>query len=199
MIDTDKARLRIEARARRRLLAADAGAAAEAAQYAAEHFLNSVFCNQPCVMAGYIAMADELDPLPLMRQLAAAGHRLALPVVVEKQAPLKFRAWQPGGPLEAGHHGTQAPPAAAPEVTPDVVIVPLLAFDAAGHRLGYGGGYYDRTLAQLRRQGRVQAVGFAYDGQKVPALPCHEGDQRLDAIVTDQAVYWFQDQERPAT
>lgn len=189
MIDTEKARLRTEARARRRVLAADKGGA----ERAAAHFVNSHFCNRPCVIAGYIAMADELDPMPLMQRLAAAGYTLVLPVVAAKHAPLVFRVWQPGGPLLAGPHGTQEPPEDAAEVTPDVVIVPLLAFDAAGHRLGYGGGYYDRTLAALRRAGNVLAVGLAYEGQKIDRLPCHDGDQRLDAVVTEQAVHQFSD------
>lgn len=191
MIETDKARLRTEARVRRCLLAADMGAA----ERAAEHFMAASFCNQPCVIAGYIAMADELDPLPLMVKLAAAGHTLALPVVAEKHTPLVFRVWQVGDVLEAGHHGTQAPPMAAAEVIPDVVIVPLLAYDEGGHRLGYGGGYYDRTLAALRQRGQVLAVGYAYSGQKVDLLPNHDGDQKLDAVVTGSGVYWFSDKE----
>ena len=111
--------------------------------------------------------------------------RLALPVVVERDRHLDFRAWSPGDDLEAGDHGTWHPYPSAPLVVPDVVLVPLLAFDRAGWRLGYGGGYYDRTLQGLRRAAPVTTIGIGFAAQEVMTVP-HDGhDQRLDWIATE--------------
>ncbi|OAN45644.1 5-formyltetrahydrofolate cyclo-ligase [Paramagnetospirillum marisnigri] len=140
------------------------------------------------VVAGYWPLADEIDPRPLMRALAARGHPLALPVVVGRETPLEFRSWSPDDPLDAGPHGTRHPPTSAERVTPDVVLVPLLCFDAKGFRLGYGGGYYDRTLAALRRARPVLAVGLAFAAQRVEAVPAEAWDQGLDKIATEQGV-----------
>jgi 5-formyltetrahydrofolate cyclo-ligase len=119
-----------------------------------------------------------------MSALAEAGHGLSLPVMEGKGRPLIFRAWTPGDPLAEVTWGIREPLPAAPVVEPDVVLVPLLAFDHAGHRLGYGGGFYDRTLERLRAAKPVVAIGLAYDEQRVDSVPHHDYDQRLDWVLT---------------
>jgi len=136
------------------------------------------------VIAGYYPINDELDSQPLMESLSSQGLTLALPVTPPAPGPLSFLEWMPGDPLEEARFGVMTPPASSPELDPDVVFVPLLAFDAAGHRLGYGAGYYDRTLAALRGKNRVTAIGLAFAEQEVAALPHDARDQRLDWVVT---------------
>ena len=136
------------------------------------------------VASGYCAMGSEMDPMPLLRRLAGDGFQLALPVVERRCAPLVFRAWSVAGPTIAAGFGTREPPPHHSLVSPDLLIVPLLAFDATGARLGYGGGFYDRTIAQARQTRRVLTVGVAYDEQELAAVPCDDRDQRLDWIVT---------------
>jgi len=139
------------------------------------------------VIAGYWPMGDEADVRPLLEALAQQGHILALPVVARKDAPLIFRRWAPGQDLEAGPHRTAHPNASAPDIVPDVLLVPLLAFDGRGGRLGYGGGYYDRTLDGYRRTGRkILAVGVAFAAQQRPDVPVDDHDQRLDWVITEQ-------------
>lgn len=140
------------------------------------------------LVAGYWPLGDEIDARPLMLALAGAGHDLALPVVVGSDSPLEFRRWAPGDDLIDGPHGTLRPTDTAPAVDPAVLLVPLLAFDGAFFRLGYGGGYYDRTLARLRRTGPVTAIGLAFSVQQVPALPLGPWDQPLDMVVTERGV-----------
>jgi 5-formyltetrahydrofolate cyclo-ligase len=136
------------------------------------------------VFSGYRAAGSEMDPQPLMARLAETGARGCLPVAA-RDAPLVFRAWSPGEPLEPDALGVPAPLAQAPPVTPQLVICPLLAFDRAGGRLGQGGGHYDRTLADLRRRGRVFVLGLAYAGQQLEQLALEAHDQRLDAILSE--------------
>jgi 5-formyltetrahydrofolate cyclo-ligase len=136
------------------------------------------------VVSGFSAIGEEIDPLPLMLRLAREGYRLALPVVQGNGLPLAFRRWQPGDPLVEGRWGIREPKPSAAESDPDVILVPLLAFDAAGHRLGYGGGFYDRTLAMARARKPVVAIGLAYDCQEVPVIPRLDFDQRLDWVLT---------------
>jgi 5-formyltetrahydrofolate cyclo-ligase len=131
------------------------------------------------IVAGYWPMGDELDPRPLR---AALANPLALPIVAGDA--LQFRAWTLGDPLEAGAHGTQHP-ATGKTVVPDVVIAPLVAFDRRGHRLGRGGGFYDRAIARLRAHGLPLVVGVAFDAQEVDAIPVDPSDQHLDWIVTE--------------
>ncbi|TAN64383.1 MAG: 5-formyltetrahydrofolate cyclo-ligase [Magnetospirillum sp.] len=186
-VDTpsDKTELRRRAslaRAAAAVLSADAAAAALAAQAPA---LSLSFGT---VVAGYWPMGDEIDPRPLMLALAEWGCRLALPVVVGRLSPLVFRVWRPGDELEAGGHGTRHPPASAASVRPSVVLTPLLAFDRHGFRLGYGGGYYDLTLARLREDGRVVVIGLGFAAQEVPSLPVEPWDQPLDMILTESGV-----------
>lgn len=140
------------------------------------------------VVAGFLPINDEIDILPLLRRLSADGHDLVLPVVMERGAPLTFRRWRDGDALETGPLGTRHPTSRSPALDPDVLLVPLLAFDRRGYRLGYGGGYYDRTLAALRRGRSVIAVGVGYSQQEMPAVPHGPQDEKLDWIVTDQAV-----------
>ena len=183
----DKASARTDATALRQRLADKAGV--QAATRAAD-VAWSALGDRPAdtVAAGYWPIRTELDCRPLMERLHAAGWACALPCVVDRSGPLAFRAWRPGDRLHMGAYGIPAPGPDAPLLRPRIVIVPLLAFDAMGHRLGYGGGYYDRTLADLRGRGDVLAVGFAFAGQQVAALPRDGDDQRLDLIVTEAGV-----------
>lgn len=137
------------------------------------------------VIAAYLPIRSELSPLPLVATLAAAGMMTAMPVTPSPGNPLSFRAWAPGDALADGPYNTQQPPPDWPEVTPNVILAPMLAFDDDGWRLGYGGGFYDRTLAGLRAGGhRVAALGIAYDGQHVEAVPTGPYDMRLDGVLT---------------
>ena len=133
-------------------------------------------------------MADEIDVRPLIAQLHEDGQGVALPVVVGSQEPLIFRTWEPGLALDDGGFGTSHPSPKQAEVRPGILLVPLLAFDAQGQRLGWGGGFYDRTIAKLRAQGPVITVGVAYQAQQVDSVPHMETDEPLDWMVTDQGV-----------
>ena len=143
------------------------------------------------VAAVYRPIGAELDPQPLAAILRAAGAVLALPVTLAAEVPLAFRLWAEGALLVTDAAGVAAPDVAAMELTPDLVIAPLLAFDRTGARLGQGGGHYDRTLAALRARGRVFALGLAYAGQEVDALPVEAHDQRLDAVLTEAGLIRF--------
>ena len=138
------------------------------------------------IVAGYCPIRSEIDPLPLLRGLARHGARLALPVVTARDQPLTFRSWSPHARLVKGAFGILEPEADAEAVAPDVVLVPLAAFDRVGHRIGYGAGYYDRTFAQLRRGKRVIAVGIAAAIQQVDLVPALPHDIRLDYIATER-------------
>ncbi|MDR3512092.1 MAG: 5-formyltetrahydrofolate cyclo-ligase [Caulobacteraceae bacterium] len=178
-----KTALRLVLREQRKALAAqapDAGARA-AALLPAERMAGVV------VAAGYRPRGGEIDPRPLMARLAAAGVMLALPVALARDAPLEFRAYQPGDRLEPDAYNIAAPTAEAPLLRPDLVIAPLLAFDRSGGRMGQGGGHYDRTLEALRAEGPVFVLGLAYAGQESAAIPAEPHDQRLDAILTEKA------------
>jgi 5-formyltetrahydrofolate cyclo-ligase len=136
------------------------------------------------VVSGFASMPEELRAWPLLRRLHKDGYRLCLPVMQGKGRPLIFRAWVPGDAMDSGVWGIAEPKGDKPELEPDVLLVPLLAFDAAGWRLGYGGGFYDRTLRALRARKRIVAVGLAYDEQKVDAVPHLDYDERLDWVST---------------
>ena len=183
-IPADKAGLRANALAARAMMAHAAGPLA--ARRLARRGVELLASLPGRIVAGYAPIRHEIDVMPLMEALHAAGRELALPVVEERNAPLTFRAWRPGEPLRKAAFGVPAPLPGAPPVRPDVLIVPLAAFDRAGHRLGYGGGYYDRTLRALRREGPVTAVGAAFSGQELDIVPHDENDEPLDAIVTDR-------------
>jgi 5-formyltetrahydrofolate cyclo-ligase len=184
-----KAELRRQARARRDALpAAERAAAAET--IALRTF--PVAVKAGTIVAGFMPMKSEINPLPLMRKLAAAGARLALPAVAGQGKPLIMRAWAFGEPLAAGVWGIREPEPAAPEVAPDILIVPLLAFDRAGQRIGYGAGYYDMTIAALRARQPVAAIGVAFAAQEIAAVPATPRDAPLDLVLTEREVIDFQ-------
>ncbi|MSP50397.1 MAG: 5-formyltetrahydrofolate cyclo-ligase [Alphaproteobacteria bacterium] len=136
-------------------------------------------------VSGFYPMPPEIDVLPTLAWFAGRGHKVALPVVVGRKQPLIFRAWSPGTPIERGGLGIPFPSAESPEIVPEILMVPLLAFDRRGFRLGYGGGYYDRTLADLRARGPVLAIGVGFAFQEVEAVPDAPDDQPVDAIATE--------------
>jgi 5-formyltetrahydrofolate cyclo-ligase len=140
------------------------------------------------IVSGFMPLASEINPLPLMQRLAGQGARLALPAIAGRGKPLIIRAWEFGAPLERGQWGTREPKPDAVEVEPDILLVPLLAFDRTGHRVGYGAGYYDLTIAQLHARKPVTAVGLAFAIQEVPAVPATPRDSRLDLVLTEREV-----------
>lgn len=155
--------------------------------------LTQILCDQVSppagtVVSGYWPMGSEIDVVPLMTALAARGCTLCLPVVAAKDRPLVFRRWQPGDPLVGAGFGTSEPAETAAAVRPDILLIPLLAFDRRGQRLGYGGGFYDRTLAAARRVRDVQAIGAAYAAQEVAHVPAGPDDQPLDLVVTESGL-----------
>jgi 5-formyltetrahydrofolate cyclo-ligase len=152
------------------------------------HFADALAVAEGAIVSFYWPMGDEADPRTLAHALAVRGHALALPVVAAKKSPLVFRRWNEGDALIVHAFGMHEPDVAAAVVVPDVLLIPLLAFDAAGTRLGYGGGFYDRTLASLAAK---RAIGIAYAGQEVAELPCHDHDHPLDAAVTEMGVRHF--------
>ena len=181
----EKSRLRREAIARRATLApAERTAAAQI--IAAREF--PVPIPPGVIVAGFSPLKGEIDPIPLMRSLAENGARLALPVVAGRGRPLVMRAWAFGEPLAAGVWGIREPLPKAPSVEPDILIVPLLAFDRQGHRLGYGAGYYDMTINTLRSAKAVTAVGIAFAMQEIDAAPTTPRDARLDLVLTEREV-----------
>lgn len=173
---------RTRALARRASAHAHHGAAAGAAL--AQHGLAFLDLAPGVVISGFSAIRDEIDPAALLKRLGREGHSLALPVMQGKGLPLLFRAWTPGDEMHAARWGIAEPLSTRPELQPDVVLVPLLAFDAHGYRLGYGGGFYDRTLERLRALKPVVTVGIGYDELKIDAVPHLDYDQRLDWVLT---------------
>src|SRR5437764_219423 len=167
-IQAAKADLRREAFARRDALPADERAAAAQA-VAARPFPIPVPAGS--VVSGYSPMKSEFNPVPLLRRLADAGAQIALPVVAGRGKPLIMRAWSFGAPLAAGVWGIREPPPEAPEVFPDLLLVPLAVFDRTGHRIGYGAGYYDMTINRLRGVKTVTAIGVAFAAPEVAAVP----------------------------
>jgi 5-formyltetrahydrofolate cyclo-ligase len=187
----DSASASIKAELRRQALARRDGLpAAERAQAAATIAERPfpVAVAPGAIVAGFMPMKSEINPLPLMRKLADAGARLALPVVAGQGKPLIMRAWAFGEPLAAGVWGIRQPESAAPALAPDILIVPLLAFDRAGHRIGYGAGYYDLTLAALRSRQAVVAIGLAFAAQEIAAVPATPHDAPLDLVLTEREV-----------
>ena len=183
-----KAALRAEQRRGRGAVAAHLGAAA--AEAVARQIVTEFRLPPGGIVSGYWPLADEFDPRPAMDRLAGLGHPLALPRVQGWGRPLVFHAWQPGDPLLAGPFQVMEPSPDAPVVDPRVLLVPLLAFDRAGRRLGYGAGYYDMALRDLRAQNPAPfAIGVAFAAQEVDEVPTGPRDQMLDAVVTERHVH----------
>lgn len=184
-VDGAKADLRKAVLARREALpAAERQAAAEA--LAARAFPLPV--RPGVIVSGYLPLKSEINPVPLLRKLAAAGAGLALPVVAGRGKPLIMRAYAFGQPLDSGVWGIREPKPDMPEVAPDILLVPLAAFDRNGGRIGYGAGYYDMTINRLRAQKSVVAIGIAYAAQEVTEVPTTERDARLDLVLTERDV-----------
>lgn len=178
-----KLREQIHVSLRTQAEAASPDAALTARDIFLSHFHN---LDPAAVISLTLPIKHELDTVPLMKALHAKGHQLALPVIVQKGAALQFRAYKPGDALVDDVWGIRHPLPEQPVVRPDLVICPFLAFDRAGRRLGYGGGYYDASLAQLRAAGKVTAVGFGFAVQEVEQVPAESRDQRLDCVITEK-------------
>jgi 5-formyltetrahydrofolate cyclo-ligase len=186
--EVSKAQLRIEALARREALPAQQRLKAAEA-IAARPFPVSVAPDT--VVSGFSPMKSEINPIPLLRKLSDAGAQLALPVIVRRGQPLMMRAWRFGTPLKSGQWGIREPTPEAKEVDPDILIVPLAAFDRNGHRIGFGAGYYDMTIRALRAKKKVTAIGIAFAAQEIPRVPTTERDERLDLVLTEREVIDF--------
>src|SRR5262249_16398270 len=145
------------------------------------------------IVSGFSPMRSEINPVPLMRKLADDGATLALPAIVGRGKPLIIRAWTFGDPMATGQWGIREPIPEAPEVDPDILIVPLAAFDRAGHRIGYGPGYYDMTINALRAKKPITAIGIAFAAQEIPQVPATERDARLDLVLTEREVLDFRE------
>ena len=143
------------------------------------------------IVSGFSPMKTEINPIPLMRKLAAAGARLALPCIAGRGNPLIMRAWDFGATLASGQWGIREPTPDAEEVAPDILIVPLACFDRQGHRIGYGAGYYDTTIHALRAKKKVVAIGIGFAAQEIPQVPATERDERLDLVLTEREVIDF--------
>jgi len=178
--------MRQQARAaRRRIPAAERRAAAEViASWAPD----IAALAQQGTVSCFSTFGDELDTHPLIAALVRRGCRLALPVVTGRAQPLVFRRWAPGDPMGSGHFGIREPLPSAPQVAPRVFLVPLLAFDRQGYRVGYGGGFYDRSLAVTRASGRVAAIGLAFARQQVGVVPRDRYDQPVDWVLTERGL-----------
>jgi 5-formyltetrahydrofolate cyclo-ligase len=143
------------------------------------------------VVAGYSPIRSEIDPMPLMRRLAGDGARLALPAITARGQSLIFRVWSENEKLQLGPLGIPEPSPAAPSVLPDVLLVPLAAFDRLGHRVGYGAGYYDQTFSHLRKIKAVIGIGIAFAVQEIKAVPALSHDVPLDYVLTETALFDF--------
>jgi 5-formyltetrahydrofolate cyclo-ligase len=181
-VSEEKRRLREDAKRRR--AAAHAAADTQTARRLAAHGLDFLKLPAAAIVSGFMPMPDEIDVVPLLAWLHAEGTDLCLPVMQGKGKPLLFRAWAPGDDMVTAVWGIREPMADKPVVEPDVLLVPLLAFDAHGWRLGYGGGFYDRSISALGRFKRITTVGIAYDAQEVDAVPHLDYDERLDWVLT---------------
>lgn len=184
-----KAAMRTHQRARRAAIPPDERARHARALAALD--LGQLLGPPPCEVSAFRSMGEEIDTGPLLARLAALGYGLSLPVMQGKARPLLFRRWAPGDVMARVVWGIEEPTADKPAVEPDVLLVPLLAFDRTGHRLGYGGGFYDRTLRELRARRSVRAVGLAFAEQLVDAVPHLGYDERLDAVLTPAGLISF--------
>ena len=163
------------------------GSAVGAAEAARDHFLASRLLTGVEVVSGYCPIRTELDVMPLMDALHDAGHRVCVPVIQSAGQALRFHEWWPGVEMQDGPFGAQVPKGTQ-ALEPELVIAPLVGFDRAGWQLGYGGGFYDRSLEALRAKRRTRAFGYAYAAQELDAVPIETTDQRLDGVVTELGV-----------
>ncbi|HHY49773.1 MAG TPA: 5-formyltetrahydrofolate cyclo-ligase [Alphaproteobacteria bacterium] len=191
MIETgiEEAKAGLRAAAHRKRAALYAGDRAEAARAAAEHFFAGASLAPGEIVAAYWPIRDELDCRPILTRLVDSGQPVCLPVVVGPEQPLELRLWEAGAPLYPSGFGTLAPAETAPLVRPDVILMPLLGFDRHGTRLGYGGGYYDRTLDAMERLPRL--IGLAFSAQELEHVPREPHDVPLDAVVTEKGYRTF--------
>ena len=187
MTDLTTGLTELKAAARKAAFAARKEAFGRGQGQAAEILADFLAAHRGKPLAGYMAMRTEIDPLAAM---AAHQGPVGVPVILGAAQPVKFREWSPGCTMVAGDFGALIPAEGA-WVEPEVVIVPMVAFDARGYRLGYGGGFYDRTLEGLRAKRPTLAVGFAFAAQEMDAVPIDQFDQRLDAVVTETGVRLF--------
>jgi 5-formyltetrahydrofolate cyclo-ligase len=188
MPDSSKANLRATALAARDALSGEQRAAA--AQVIAARGL-PVEIAKGAIVSGYSPIRSEIDPVPLMKKLAAKGARLALPVILARGKSLAFRAWSPDDRMMLGPLGILEPSPAAAELVPDIMLVPLAAFDRAGHRIGYGAGHYDYTLAHLRKVKAIVAIGVGFAAQEIRVVPAMAHDEALDYVLTETKVFDF--------
>jgi 5-formyltetrahydrofolate cyclo-ligase len=187
-ITLSKADLRAAALAKRDALSDDERAAA--AQGLAKRGL-PVAITPGIVVSAYSPIRNEIDPAPLMRKLAGQGAKLALPAVMARGKSLAFRAWSPDDRLMLGPLGILEPSPAAAELVPDIMLVPLAAFDRFGHRIGYGAGHYDYTLAHLRKVKAIAAIGVAFSVQQIKLVPALPHDVALDYVLTETKTFDF--------
>jgi 5-formyltetrahydrofolate cyclo-ligase len=183
-----KAELRAEALAKRDALPVDMRAVAAKA-ITARAF--PIAMKPGIIVAGFMPMKSEINPIPLMRKLAAAGAQLALPTIAGRGQPLIMRAYRFGDKLARAQWSIREPKSDVPKVAPDILIVPLAAFDRAGQRIGYGAGYYDLTIRALRGKKPVAAVGIAFAAQEIREVPATPRDERLDFVLTERETIDF--------
>ena len=180
-----KAQMRVDARRTR-----DAAAArGQIGAALAVNIESAITIPSTAVVSGFWPIGSEVDIMPTLARYAALGCAVALPVVIERGTPLAFRRWRDGDDMDTGPFGIAEPKRAAGDLSPDVLFVPMLSFSRAGFRLGYGGGFYDRTLRGLRAQKSIVAIGVAFAVQENPETPHGSDDEQLDWIVTEQKAF----------
>lgn len=178
-IKSEKTRARLQAKVRRAYAASD-----EAPVELLHHYPVNRFKGK--TIAGFWPLGDEINTRILLHSLSDMGEMICLPTITRKGHPLIFRRWKSGDHLKRGPYGTRQPWRGQPEIRPDILLVPLLAFTDQGDRLGYGGGYYDRTLEALKTDGDIFACGVAYAAQQADRLPTDHYDVKLDGILTEK-------------
>jgi len=185
----DKDQLREQARLRRRELAKAVGLGFGTTLI---EYFDANFQLQPGEkLGGYWPITNEADVKPLLKKITENGGTCLLPVVIARDTCLLFREWLQADDLAPSEMGIPEPHTNRPAGIPDILLVPLLAYDAQGNRLGYGGGYYDRTLSELRGERKITAIGIAYSGQEVDSIPNESFDQRLDWVITEAGATEF--------
>ena len=161
-----------------------------AGETAAAHLLTWLETAPPVhFVSGYMPIHTELDILPAMHALHARGYAVSVPVIIGKAQPLRFCEWTPDSVMVDGPFGAKVPESGAWQ-RPDLLLCPMLAFDPSGQRMGYGGGFYDRSIAELKAEKPVQALGYAFAAQQVESLPHEATDMPLDGVVTENGIIW---------